>query len=322
MNDDSSSVIDLVFNQADLVDPHEQWRLDQYLTAKLPQFSRAHIQKLIAQGMVLLDGRAGKASHRLKAGQMISVNVPPVKNLAIKAEQIPLKILYEDKHLAVIDKPAGMVTHPGAGKESGTLVHALLHHMQGSLSGIGGVLRPGIVHRLDKDTSGLMVVAKDDLTHRQLARQIQTKIAKRTYLALLEGDLKKDSGSIQAPIGRHPTKRTKMAVVAHGKKAASHFTILRRAKPFLLAQIELETGRTHQIRVHMASLNCPVVGDLLYNQKTTGTLKARQRLGLTGQALHATKLSFFHPHTARLLEFETGLPDDLKNLLDRLFKED
>jgi 23S rRNA pseudouridine1911/1915/1917 synthase len=319
MSDSSSIPIELTVTPEDLLGRSEAPRLDQYLVTKLPQFSRAHIQKMIGEAMVIVDGRTGKPGHRLKVGQSVSLSVPPVKQLNLAPEDIPLKIVYEDEHLAVINKPAGMVTHPGAGNESGTLVHALMYHMQGSLSGIGGVLRPGIVHRLDKDTSGLLVVAKDDLTHRQLSRQIQTKVAKRVYTALLEGHLQQDSGSVIAPIGRHPSQRTKMAIVERGKAAASHFQVLNRNERFLLAQVELETGRTHQIRVHMASLNCPVVGDLTYNNKTTGTMRAREKLGLTGQALTATKLSFFHPRTARLLEFVADLPDDFKYLLDRLF---
>jgi 23S rRNA pseudouridine1911/1915/1917 synthase len=318
MEDSKAEQIELTVDSTN-ADQAPPLRLDQFLADRLAQFSRARIQKLISEGAILVDGRVEKASHRLKPKQKVVLIVPPAKELAVQAEPIPLDVVYDDKYLAVINKPAGMVTHPGAGVDSGTLVHALLHHLGSSLSGISGVLRPGIVHRLDKDTSGLIVIAKDDSTHRQLSRQIQMKTAGRVYTAILEGELKQDAGSVIAPIARHPVHRKKMAVVAKGKPAESHFTVLRRAAGFVLAQITLKTGRTHQIRVHMASLNCPVVGDLVYNKRTTGSLAARSRLHLKGHALHATKLSFFHPTDGRLLEFETELPDDLKSLAARLF---
>lgn len=318
MDESQLEQIELTVEKADSELP--LLRLDQFIADRVEKLSRARIQKLISEGMVLVDGQRQKASHRLRPLQVVSLTLPPAKPLAVEAEEIPLNIIYDDNYLAVINKPAGMVTHPGAGVESGTLVHALLHHMQGSLSGISGVLRPGIVHRLDKDTSGLLVIAKDDVTHRQLSRQIQTKVAGRTYTAVLQGELKQDSGTIKAPIGRHPVHRKRMSIVQTGKPAESEYTVLKKAKGFLLAEVRLKTGRTHQIRVHMASLNCPVVGDLVYNKKSTGSLAARQELGLVGQALHATKLSFYHPHEGRLLEFEAGLPDDLKSLIDRLFR--
>ncbi len=294
-------------------------RLDQYLVEQFSNMTRSHIQKLISDGMVLVDNVKERASHRLKDGQKIVVSLPPAKPLEIIAEAIPIEILYEDEYLAVINKPAGMITHPGAGVHSGTLVHALMHHMRGSLSGISGTMRPGIVHRLDKDTSGILVVAKQDVAHQNLAKQIQAKVAKRIYLAVLEGQLANDSGTVNAPLGRHPTNRTKMAIVKHGRTAISHYQLLKRASSFILAEVQLETGRTHQIRVHMNSLNCPVVGDLVYNTKTTGTLAYRKRSGLLGHALHAYKLSFFHPVNSKLLEFEAKVPDDLQKLIDRLF---
>ena len=315
----SSQHIELIVRAEAEANAQESLRLDQFLANKFSYFSRSYIQKLIAQGMVLVDGTQQKPGHRLKRNQQISVSVPPNKDLHLRAEAIPLDILYEDQYLAVVNKPAGMVTHPGAGVDSGTLVHALMHHMHGSLSGISGILRPGIVHRLDKDTSGLLAIAKDDYTHRKLAEQIQTKTAKRVYIALLEGDLKQDQGQIVAPIARHKSNRVKMSISERGRPAESHYKVLKRTHGYVLAQVELKTGRTHQIRVHMASLNCPVVADIVYNYKTSGSLKARKQLGLLGHALHATKLSFFHPISGRLLEFVAPLPADFANLLARLF---
>jgi 23S rRNA pseudouridine1911/1915/1917 synthase len=296
----------------------ELLRLDQFLSGQMTEFSRSYIQKIIAEGMVQVDEKPGKAGQRLKADQTILVVVPEPRAPGLVPEEIPLTIVYEDEHLAVIDKPAGMVTHPGAGVNSGTLVHALMHHMQGSLSGIGGVLRPGIVHRLDKDTSGLLVVAKDDRTHRSLARQIQTKHARRTYLAVVEGVPSPSQALISKPLGRDPKNRTRIAVVATGRKAESHYRVLKSSERFALVQVELSTGRTHQIRVHMLSINCPVVGDLVYNHKASGKAAARAKFGLVGHALHATKLAFTHPVDGRLLEFESPLPDDLDNLIKRL----
>jgi len=294
-------------------------RLDQYLSEKLTMHSRSRIQKLIEDGFVLVDGKSGKAGQKLKVNQLISVTMPPLKELGVEPQDIPLTIVFEDEYLAVVDKPVGMVTHPGAGVDSGTLVHALLHHMQGSLSGISGVLRPGIVHRLDKDTSGLMIVAKEDGAHRHLARQIQAKDAKRFYLAVVEGVPAKDEGVVNAPIGRDPKHRTRMAIVSDGRQAETHYRVLKRSHKNALVELELKTGRTHQIRVHMKKLNCPIVGDIVYNTKTTGTIAARGKLGLKGQALHAHKLVFTHPINGRLLEFESRLPEDLAALVDKLF---
>ena len=311
--------VDGIANRTFVVEKSDQHkRLDQFLSAHLTEFSRSYIQKIIADELVKVDQKIGKAGQKLKPNQVILVAVPEPRALGVVPEEIPITIVFEDEHLAVVDKPAGMVTHPGAGVDSGTLVHALMHHMEGSLSGIGGVLRPGIVHRLDKDTSGLLVVAKDDRTHRHLARQIQTKQARRTYLALVEGLPDPPQGTIAKPLGRDPKNRTRIAVVPTGRKAESHYRVLKASDRFALVEVELSTGRTHQIRVHMRSINCPVVGDLVYNHKTSGKASARAKLGLKGQALHAAKLSFTHPVSGRLLEFESQLPDGLDNLIKRL----
>ncbi len=293
-------------------------RLDVFLSREVEQLSRSRIQKLIEDEDILVNALPTKASLKLHGGERITIELQEPVELDLQPENIPLDIVYQDEQLAVINKPAGMVTHPGAGISSGTLVNALLFHMRDSLSGISGTVRPGIVHRLDKDTSGLIVIAKNDLAHRSLAEQIKAKTARRNYVALVEGVMKADVGTIDKPIGRHPTKRRQMAVVASGRKAVSRFQVLERFSKFTLVKVMLETGRTHQIRVHMASLGYPVAGDLLYNPKSSGTEAARQKLGLKGQALHAVQLSFTHPTTGILLEFEAPLPEDFQALLTQL----
>lgn len=303
-------------------DLEEPVRLDQFLTAELSEqfdhLTRTRIQKLIQEGKVIVDAKPGKAGTRMRGGESIKLTVPADVPLQLPAQDIPLDVVFEDEHLIVVNKPTGMVTHPGAGVQTGTLVNALLFHCGTTLSGISGVLRPGIVHRLDKDTSGLLVVAKNDLAHQSLAAQIKAKSAGRAYLALLEGMPKQLEGVVDQPIGRHPIDRKKMAVIATGRPAKTHYKVEKHWHKFCLLKAVLETGRTHQIRVHMTTLGSPVVGDIVYNKKSTGTLEARQRLGLSGHALHATYLSFLHPVTQQLLEFEAALPGDFQMLLDRL----
>ncbi len=305
-------------------------RLDQFIAEQMRTISRAQIQKLIDDGQILVDKKIEKAGYKPRFGQIIEITIPPPIASHIQPEPIALDIIFEDEYLAVVNKSAGMVTHPGAGVHAGTLVHALMHHMQGTLSGIGGVLRPGIVHRLDKDTSGLLVVAKSDQAHQHLAKQIQSKKAKRTYFAILEGRLSNQSGTVDAALGRHPTKRTQMTILKTGRNAQTEYQVLAGAEDalitkirqyFSLAELNLHTGRTHQIRVHMASLNCPVVGDIVYNHKTTGSESARKRLGLIGQALHAYKLSFEHPISHKLLQFTAPIPQDLTTLIAKLFPD-
>lgn len=296
---------------------HAGVRLDVYLSEQLT-FSRARVQKLIDDELVKMNGKPAKSSFSLRGGESLEVEIPEPQASTVAAQDIPLAIVFEDECLAVINKPAGMVVHPGAGVADNTLVNALLHHLQGRLSGISGVLRPGIVHRLDKDTSGLLVVAKDDQAHASLSGQIKEKRAHRIYMALVEGVVKPDQGLVDKPIGRHPVARKQMAVVSSGRRAVSHFQVLRRWAAYSLVRVALETGRTHQIRVHMESLGHPVVGDIVYNRKRTGSLKARHKLGLVGHALHAAYLSFTHPVTGSLLEFEADLPDDFRKLVESL----
>jgi len=293
-------------------------RLDVYLARALTERTRTQLQRYIDQELVTVDGKPGKAGQKLAGGETLRLTVPAASPLSVEAEELPLSVVFEDEHLLVINKPAGMVVHPGAGVDSGTLVNALLHHCRDSLSGIGGVVRPGIVHRLDKDTSGLIVVAKADAAHHHLSEQIRAKTARREYVALVEGTLPEESGTVDRPIGRHPSRRKQMAVTASGRSAVSHFVVIKRFARLTLLSVALETGRTHQIRVHMASLGFPVVGDLVYNKKATGSLAQRHKLGLAGHALHAARLSFTHPTSGRLLEFEAPLPPDFQRLLDSL----
>lgn len=293
-------------------------RLDHFVSMSLSELSRAQAQKLIEAERVLVNGDPAKASQRLKGGESIIIRIPPPEPLDLAPEAIPLDVVFEDDFLIVINKPAGMVTHPGAGTRSGTLVNALLHHCRGTLSGISGVERPGIVHRLDKDTSGLLVVAKEDFTHRDLARQLSERTMKRVYTAIVDAVVKPDCGTVDKPIGRHPVRRKEMAIVENGRPAKTHFKVIERYRNFTLIELQLQTGRTHQIRVHMAHLNYPVVGDLVYNRKSSGTEKARAKLGLQGHALHAAKISFVHPKTGSQLEFLASLPEDYQKLLDRL----
>jgi len=314
---DDDSLIELTVP----IDVGAKNRLDQYLTEAMPELSRARVQKLIEGQDVLVNGVAEKASFRVKGGDKISLCLPPPEVMDAQPENIPIKIVFEDEHIIVIDKAAGMVTHPGAGVTGGTLVNAVLFHCAGSLSSIGGVIRPGIVHRLDKDTSGLIVVAKTDLAHNGLSRQLKVKTARRSYLAICEGFPKQESGTIETYIGRHPVRRKEMAVLKEGsggRLAVTHYKILKRFSKFSLVGLELETGRTHQIRVHMAHLGAPVAGDLVYNTKPSGNMQWRHKQGLEGHALHAYKLALIHPATGLLLEFEAAPPEGFEQLLNKL----
>ena len=287
-------------------------RLDHYLACKLPQYSRNHFQNLIRDGRVTVDAKPARANHRIRTGEQITVRIPPPKEVEIAPENIDLDIVYEDGDIAVINKPQGMVVHPAVGNYTGTLVNALLYHCK-ELSGINGEIRPGIVHRIDKDTSGLLVIAKNDFAHRILAKQIQKKEVSRIYLAIAEDNIRQDNGTICAPIGRNPSDRKKMAVVASGRNAVTHFRVLERYSFCTYLELKLETGRTHQIRVHLNHIGHPIVGDPLYGRRN-------QRFSLKGQALHAARLSLTHPRTGEHMEFSAPLPDYFEKLLETLRK--
>jgi 23S rRNA pseudouridine1911/1915/1917 synthase len=293
-------------------------RLDRFLTRRLPTHSRAYLQQLIERGQIVVDGRATKSGYRLRAGDRIMVTLPPPKPSGVLPEHIPLDVLYEDSHLLVVNKPAGMVVHPTPGKVAGTLVNALLAHCR-QLSGIGGVERPGIVHRLDKDTSGAIVVAKDDVTHRGLARQFAERRVQKRYLAIVRGDIREADGVIDAAVGRHPVYRQKMSTHTHvGRKAVTEFHVLERFGLYTAVELRPHTGRTHQLRVHMAALGHPLLGDPTYGRsrkELTRSPIAQQLAWFRRQALHAWALGFRHPGTGEWIECRAPLPDDLTRLL-------
>ena len=287
-------------------------RLDKAVPVLYPDLSRSAVQLLIADGEILVNNKQVNKKTTVCVDDVVTINIPEPKELSVEAEDIPLDIVYEDEYLLVVNKPKGMVVHPAAGNYSGTLVNALLHHCGDSLSGINGVIRPGIVHRIDKDTSGLLVVAKTDVAHRGLAEQIKEHSFTRVYNTVVVGNIKDDTGTIDAPIGRHPKDRKKQAVTdKNSKNAVTHFRVLDRFKGFTFLEIKLETGRTHQIRVHMAYRGNPVAGDVVYGD-------AKKTYGLEGQCLNASTIGFIHPVTNEYLEFTCELPEYFKDFLRRI----
>ena len=289
-------------------------RLDKFLGDWRPEITRSAVQKWLDQGLVTKDGLPLPKKYKVQKGDTLQVCIPPAEPLEAQAEPIPLSVVYEDEDLLVVDKPKGMVVHPAPGHNSGTLVHALLHHCGDSLSGINGVIRPGIVHRIDKDTSGLLIVAKNDFSHTRLAEQIQAHTFTREYSAVVYGSFKEDSGTVDQPLGRHPTDRKKIAVLPNSpsaRRAVTHFWVVKRFQGFTQLRLRLETGRTHQIRVHMAYLGHPVAGDPVYGPKKSIT-------SLEGQCLHAGKIGFVHPRTGEYLEFEAPLPAYFTGFLQKL----
>lgn len=291
----------------------ENNRIDKYLAEAFNGKSRSYIQGLIEKENIKVNGKSIKSNYKVKENDEILIDMPKPLELEVEAEDIPLDILYEDNDVIVINKPQGMVVHPAPGNYTKTLVNALLYHCK-DLSTINGVIRPGIVHRIDKDTTGVLVVAKNDEAHNFLSKQLQTHSMKREYIALVEGRLKEDKGTINKPIGRNKKDRLKMGIVHDGKRAVTHYEVLERYKNTTLIKCVLETGRTHQIRVHMASIGHPLVGDEVYGFK-------KQRFKLQGQVLHAKTLGFIHPRTKEYMEFTTNLPEYYNNLIEKLRKE-
>lgn len=291
---------------------YEGTRIDKFLSEVLPEMSRSYLQKLIKDNKVTVNNAFVKSNYKMNTGDIVFVEEPEPEELDIVAENIPLDILYEDADLLVVNKPKGMVVHPSAGHYSGTLVNALMYHCKEELSGINGVLRPGIVHRIDMDTTGSLLVCKNDFTHNHIAEQLKVHSITRVYHALVHGNLKEDEGTIDAPIGRHPIDRKKMAINhKNGKSAVTHYKVLQRFRDFTYIECRLETGRTHQIRVHMASKGHPLLGDFVY-----GPSKSPYKL--QGQTLHAKTIGILHPRTEQYLEIDSPLPEYFVTLLKKL----
>mgnify|MGYP000109632015 CR=1 FL=1 len=289
-------------------------RLDKVLSEIYPDFSRSFFQKLIKNKQIQVNGAVQKASYPVHTEDLIRVTIPDAVETTIEPENIPLDILYEDDDVLIVNKPKGMVVHPAAGHYQGTLVNAVMAHCGDSLSGINGVMRPGIVHRIDKDTTGALLVCKNDIAHRDLAEQLKCHSIRRRYRAVVQGNLKEDEGTIEGPIGRHPTDRKKMAINhKNGKEAVTHYKVLERFGNATYIECRLETGRTHQIRVHMASIGHPLLGDTVYGS-------SRNPYHLEGQALHAMILGFVHPRTGEYMEFTAPLPEYFVKLLTKLRK--
>ena len=292
---------------------HSGIRIDRFLSEQLPEHSRSYIQKLIKDGQVSIGGKAVKSNYKIAGTEEISLLIPDQVLPDILPEDIPLDILYEDQDLIVVNKPKGMVVHPAAGHYSGTLVNALMYHCKDDLSGINGVMRPGIVHRIDRNTTGSLLVCKNDFAHNAIAEQLKVHSITRKYRAIVHGNLKNDQGTVDAPIGRHPIDRKKMAIEPrNGRDAITHYRVLERFGNYTYIECQLETGRTHQIRVHMSSIHHPIVGDDVY-----GPAKCPFS-ALQGQTLHAQVLGFIHPRTGEYMEFSAPLPEYFENLLTKL----
>lgn len=297
-------------------------RLDIFVSKQDTKLSRAYAQKLIEQGRIKVNDRPSRSSYRLKLDDKVTIEVPPPEKYEVRPENLPLDIVYEDDDLLVVNKPRGMVTHPAPGHYTGTLVNALLYHIKG-LAAVGGVERPGIVHRLDKDTSGLLLVAKTDLAHRSLSKQIKDRQVKRSYVALVHGVVKQDEGFVQEKIGRHPVHRKKMAVTGRGREALTFYKVKQRFKDHTLVELQLKTGRTHQIRVHMSHIGHPLVGDTTYGKKgpaPSPELVEGSRGEVEGQLLHAQTIGFKHPRTGKYLEFSAPMPDEMTEAIRTLSK--
>ena len=288
-------------------------RIDKYLSTVNEQLSRSYIQKLLKSGLVLVDGKPVKASYQVDEGDVISLDIPEAVEPEIEPENMDLDILYEDQDVILVNKPKGMVVHPAAGHYSHTLVNGLIYHCKDQLSGINGVMRPGIVHRIDMDTTGVIIACKNDMAHNSIAAQLKEHSITRRYQAIVHGVLKDDAGTVEDPIGRHPTDRKKMSInYNNGKSAVTHYKVLKRFRQYTHVECRLETGRTHQIRVHMASIGHPLLGDLVYGPGKCPIP------GLQGQTLHAGVLGFIHPRTGEYMEFTAPLPEYFAKLLNTL----
>lgn len=286
-------------------------RLDTYIASKLNTLSRTMIQRLIENGEILVNGKINKISYKVQLGDILEINIPKPRETDIKAENIPLDIVYEDNDIIVVNKPKGMVVHPANGNLDGTLVNALMSICKDSLSGIGGEIRPGIVHRLDKDTSGLLIIAKNDTAHINMSNQIKNREVKKIYIALVRGIVGEDEATINMPIGRSTKDRKKMAVRKDGKEAITHFKVLKRYGKYTLLEIKIDTGRTHQIRVHLSEIGHPIIGDMVYSN-------GKNEFGVEGQMLHAKSLDFKHPITGKEIHLEAELPNYFKDILNKL----
>ena len=288
-------------------------RLDAFLASSLDGLTRSQATRLIESGEVAVNGRAVSKSYKLAGGEDVAVTLPEPEPVEAVPQDIPLDVVYEDADVIVVNKPSGMVVHPAPGHPDGTLVNALLYHCAGTLSGIGGALRPGIVHRIDRDTSGLIIAAKNDAAHQYLSAQLADHTLARTYECIVVGKLREDRGTVDAPIARHPTDRKRMAVVAGGREAVTHWEVIARYPGYTHVRCRLETGRTHQIRVHMAYIGHPILGDTVYGAK-------KEVPGLTGQCLHAVGLRFLHPRTHEVVELSCPLPDEFTRMLQKIRK--
>ena len=288
-------------------------RLDAFLASSLDGLTRSQATRLIESGEVAVNGRAVSKSYKLAGGEDIAVTLPEPEPVEAVPQDIPLDVVYEDADVIVVNKPSGMVVHPAPGHPDGTLVNALLYHCAGTLSGIGGALRPGIVHRIDRDTSGLIIAAKNDAAHQYLSAQLADHTLARTYECIVVGSLREDRGTVDAPIARHPTGRKRMAVVAGGREAVTHWEVIARYPGYTHVRCRLETGRTHQIRVHMAYIGHPILGDTVYGAK-------KEVPGLTGQCLHAVGLRFLHPRTHEVVELSCPLPEEFTRMLQKIRK--
>ena len=288
-------------------------RLDAFLASSLDGLTRSQAARLIESGEVAVNGKTAGKSYRLAGGEDIAVTLPEPEPVEAVPQDIPLDVVYEDADVIVVNKPSGMVVHPAPGHPDGTLVNALLCHCAGTLSGIGGALRPGIVHRIDRDTSGLIIAAKNDAAHQYLSAQLADHTLARTYECIVAGALREDRGTVDAPIARHPTDRKRMAVVAGGREAVTHWEVIARYPGYTHVRCRLETGRTHQIRVHMAYIGHPILGDTVYGAK-------KEVPGLTGQCLHAVGLRFLHPRTHEVVELSCPLPDEFTRMLQKIRK--